>query len=114
LIFEWTLIIFTVYKEFTYKNVENQNMELSIKFRNTIVGQIVIITTERGLALAVIHPNTDCARHCLTSNIIISIPSFFLFIYFYYCLKNLLHSLGLVLQIYEGHDDQLNRPGPMA
>jgi hypothetical protein len=29
-------------------------------------------------------------------------------------LKNLLHSLGLVLQIYEGHDDQLNRPGPMA
>jgi hypothetical protein len=28
--------------------------------------------------------------------------------------KNLLHSLGLVLQIYEGHDDQLNRPGPMA
>jgi hypothetical protein len=84
LIFESTLIVFTVYKEFTYKNVENQNMELSIKFRNTIVGQIVIITTERGLALAVIHPNTDCARHCLTSNIIISIPSFFLFIYFYY------------------------------
>jgi hypothetical protein len=30
------------------------------------------------------------------------------------CFKNLLHSLGLVLQIYEGHDDQLNRPGPMA
>jgi hypothetical protein len=28
--------------------------------------------------------------------------------------KNLLHSLGLVLQIYEGHGDQLNRPGPMA
>jgi hypothetical protein len=28
--------------------------------------------------------------------------------------ENLLHSLGLVLQIYEGHDDQLNRPGPMA
>jgi hypothetical protein len=28
--------------------------------------------------------------------------------------KNVLHSLGLVLQIYEGHDDQLNRPGPMA
>jgi hypothetical protein len=28
--------------------------------------------------------------------------------------KNLLHSLGLVLQIYEGHDDQLSRPGPMA
>jgi hypothetical protein len=26
-------------------------------------------------------------------------------------LKNLFHSLG---QIYEGHDDQLNRPGPMA
>jgi hypothetical protein len=26
----------------------------------------------------------------------------------------LLHSLGLVLQIYEGHDDQLSRPGPMA
>jgi hypothetical protein len=24
--------------------------------------------------------------------------------------KNLLHNLGLVLQIYEGHDDQLNRP----
>jgi hypothetical protein len=28
--------------------------------------------------------------------------------------QNLLHSLGLVLQIYEGHGDQLNRPGPMA
>jgi hypothetical protein len=28
--------------------------------------------------------------------------------------KMLLHSLGLVLQIYEGRDDQLNRPGPMA
>jgi hypothetical protein len=27
---------------------------------------------------------------------------------------NLFHSLGLGLQIYEGHDDQLNRPGPMA
>jgi hypothetical protein len=26
--------------------------------------------------------------------------------------KKLLHSLGL--QIYEGRDDQLNRPGPMA
>jgi hypothetical protein len=76
LIFEWTLIVFTVYKEFTYKNVENQNMELSIKFCNTIVGQIVV-TTERGLALAVIHPNTDCARRCLIS-------SSYLFIYFYY------------------------------
>jgi hypothetical protein len=29
--------------------------------------------------------------------------------------KNLLHSLGLTgLQIYEEHDDQLNRPGPVA
>lgn len=82
MIFESTLIVFTVYKEFTYKNVENQNMELSIKFRNTIFGQIVI-TTERDLALAVIHPNTDCARRCLSSNII-SISSFYLFIYFYY------------------------------
>jgi hypothetical protein len=29
-------------------------------------------------------------------------------------IKKLLHSLGLVLQIYEGHDEQLNRPGLMA
>jgi hypothetical protein len=28
--------------------------------------------------------------------------------------KMLLHSLRLVLQICEGRDDQLNRPGPMA